>query len=302
MKKKELYPFVTEAEPWFSHLRNRGRSEKTIMSLRTSLLFLAKYLDRTAGTTRFHGVTQQQLEIWKNSLLGADLKMSSIAVFVRAARGYFGWLFDGGLIFANPAEQLHMPRYTRPMQYVPTEAVMDRLFKSIRGRSPCDLRDRALFEVAYSTGFRTAELAAMTVDSVDLVHGTVRGLTKGRRERVLPLTQAAVVSLKAYLAKARPVLAARGSSCPAMWLREHGGRLACSAIQDTARRRGREIGVPLTIHSVRRAFATHLMLNGASVAEVKELLGHSSYQHMQHYIRYAPEELRAIHRRSKLGR
>lgn len=301
---REMHARVSaEAQPWLDDLTARNRAPGTIIHARNALVKLLRFLDAQGGPTRLRDVRASDLEAWMTSMFRAKQKMNSIRNAVEPVQRFYRWREKRGLIFENPAQNVEMPRFARPMQPVPTEAEIGGLLIGIPMRAVLDLRDRALLETAYAAGLRLAELAGLNIESVDLAHGSVRTIGKGSRERVMPLTRAAVDAIRLYLEKARPVLLRGHESEPALWLTHKGGRrIGHIGLHDIVKCRAEVIGVEMSMHSIRRAFATHLLHHGASPMDLKLFLGHVTFKHLKHYLRYAPVELMKIHQRSRLGR
>lgn len=292
-----------EIRPWLEFRKAKRLSPGTIEQNLAILLQLSAYLWSEHRIARLCDAGVVHLEAWQHALYARKLSKSSIEKRLDAPKQFYAWLEKSGEIFENPAKGLKSPIYHRPLLWTPSEAQMRTLLLSINGDGPVDLRDRALLEIAYATGFRRHELLAMNLDSLDLSQGTARIVGKGRKERIVPLTRAAIAATRLYLEKSRPILVRSGAERQvALWISSHGcRRMHMSTVVQQVRRRGLTAGVKITLHAIRRAFATHLLRGGASVAEIKELLGHASYRHIGHYLRTAPMELQAAHRKSRLS-
>ena len=154
--------------------------------------------------------------------------------------------------------------------------------------------DGALYQVYAAPG---------EITDVALEAGTLRVTGKGRKERVLPLTKAAVRWLGRYTQHTRPKLLKGKLDEPALWIDLHGGRLASPALDAVVKKCARKARLRrITVHTLRRACATHLLQNGAHPFFVKELLGHATMKHLAHYLRLSIADVKAMHRQSRLGR
>lgn len=292
-----------EAQAWLADMEARNLSPRTIRGGEAALLQLLKFLDGRESGLRLRDVREADLDAWRTSMFQANLSLHTIENLLEWAERYYRWMERRGHLFINPTENLEIPSFFRALLPVPSEADMENLLGSIPQRALCDVRDRALLELAYASGLRLSELTSLDVDSVDLAEGFVRSICKGRRERVVPLTKAAVAALRVYLEKSRPRLLRGRNEEPALWIAFKGGRRMGSAgLGQMLKERARDIGVKMSMHSVRRAFATHMLHHGATPMDLKLLLGHASFKHLRHYLRYAPVELIKTHRRSRLGR
>lgn len=292
-----------EAQAWFDDLAARNRSPGTVIHERNALVKLLKFLDARGGPHRLRDVRAADLEVWMASMFKAKQSLCTIQHAIEPVQRFYRWLEKRGLIFENQSLGVAVARFFRPMQFVPTEAQMGKLLIGIPTNAVLDLRDRALLETVYASGLRLAELSGLNVESVDLSQGTARVIGKGGYERVMPLTRAAVESLRLYLTKSRPVLLRGKDNEPALWIAHAGGRrIGHGGLHTLIKSRAAAEGIDMSMHSIRRAFATHLLHHGASPMDLKLFLGHATFKHLKYYLRYAPMELIQIHRKSRLGR
>jgi integrase/recombinase XerD len=277
---------------WLASLREQGRSPRTVLTYASAVTNFTRYL-RRRRLRHLTVIERRHLDAWRRHLVDSGCKPATVDLFVRTLRGAFTWLVQTGRLFLNPAEGLVAPKVPRPMNLIPSEADMRRLLESITARDPVGLRDRALLETAYATGARLEELVRLDLGSIDTANRLLRLRGKGEKDRLEPLTETALATLADYLARARPQFPQRPDE-PALFLSSRGGRrLAFYAIEVMVRRRAAKVDLVLTPHAIRRAFATHLLRAGACPAEVRELLGHRSYRHLGHYLRFNPDEMPA---------
>jgi integrase/recombinase XerD len=165
------------------------------------------------------------------------------------------------------------------------------------GRTPKELRDRALLELLYGTGARISEAIGLDVDDLDPDAGALRLVGKGGKERVVPVGRYAAEALDAYLIRGRAALLARGAGSPALFLNSRGGRLsrqsAWTVLRSTAERA--QVAGDVSPHTLRHSFATHLLDGGADVRVVQELLGHASVTTTQIYTLVTVDTLREVY-------
>jgi integrase/recombinase XerD len=283
-------------------LASQGRSRNTTRAYRYAVRRFVRFLAKPQDLECFRDVQRADLEAWRLFLSERKYSPSTVACHLHPLLGLFDWLERSGEIFLNPCHGLEIPSVPHRLMFVPTEADMLRLLDSVSGLSPVDLRDRAILEVAYASGFRRCELLALDLTSIDLEQGVIRVIGKGGRERSGLLTQAAVTALGRYLADGRPRLLLHGERDKSLWpTAKFGRRMSPGLLLVLVKDRARAIGLKLTPHGIRRAFATHLLQRGATPIHLRRLLGHISYRHLRHYLRYAPAELLATHRKSCLG-
>ena len=290
---------LTVASEWLAHLEATGRSPRTIVGHEAVLRLFDRFL-LGAGRRCPQDVLAADLDAWRLRLVRNGCKPSTIDLYLSVARRLFRWLLGMGYIFADPAEKLSAGKVRVPLGACPSEADMRRFLKSVTGQTPIMLRDRALLELTYSTGARLKELAALDLDAI--LGSMVRLRGKCGRERMVPLTAMAVKALNAYMEQGRPHFfgeAAKDERAVFVSYRDGGHRLSSQGIAVVIKYRARRLGIKLTPHAIRRAFATHLLQGGAALAEVKEMLGHQSFHHLHHYLRFHPSEMLAGVRNGK---
>jgi integrase/recombinase XerD len=220
---------------------------------------------------------------------------------VSALKSFFRFLVKRSFMLQDPAASLEMPKGdARLPRVILTKDEMARLLESVKGRSPRELRDRAVLETLYATGIRAGELVALTPGDVDTAERTLRVvLGKGRKGRMVPLTHAACRAIDAYLAQGRAPLL-RHPSDPWLFVSDWGVQCRDSTlnvmIQDHARRTGLKKRV--TCHTFRHSVATHLLKGRADIRHIQVLLGHRSLQSTERYTRVEIGDLREVVRRA----
>ena len=201
----------------------------------------------------------------------------------------------------NPAAEVAPPRAPRRIPRVLSVAEVERFLAAIDVAEPAGIRDRALFELVYSSGLRVSEAVALDRSRLYLEQASVRLLGKGSRERIVPLGEPAVAWLRRYLEAARPRLRRRTASArsagDAVFLNQRGGRLSRKGIWKRFHAISVAAGLEAKVHTLRHSFATHLLAGGADLRSVQELLGHSDITTTQIYTHVEREDLRQQHRR-----
>lgn len=304
--KHRLWP---EGERWLRELTRRGCSGRTVLLYRGVLADFCRFAASRAGAracTRATEVTADLVLAWRAALARRGLAGASLDVYVRAVRAWVRWLVARGELFADPLATLVVKKWIRLLQPVPSVAEVLRWIEAPNVGTAFGVRDRALLEVAYTCGARREELVGLDLGALDLGHGTVRVLGKGRRERVLPLGETAVAWLRRYVETTRLRLLKEkdgAASEPALWIDNRGKRLASMALEHALDRHAVAAGLPeATPHTLRRACATHLLQGGAHPVYVQQLLGHATLRHLAHYLRLTIVDLQATHARSNPGR
>jgi len=218
---------------------------------------------------------------------------ATVARKLAAIRGLYDFLVREEKAGQNPADLVSSPKREQKLPRVLSAEQVEALLERIPARTPLELRDRAMLELAYSCGLRCEEIVNLDQGSFDYEGEQLRVLGKGGRERVLPVGEPARRALERYEARGRRVLAADPAE-RALFLSKSGRRLSNS---DVTRRLGlwvREAALAggVSPHSLRHSFATHLLEGGADLRSIQELLGHSSISTTQIYTRIDAARLR----------
>lgn len=272
----------------------RGASAHTLAAYRRDLAHWARYLERHGRTLLTPDGALYQALIDERRAGG--YRARSDARLTSSLRRFYRWALISGWIQEDPLADIVAPRARVGLPGTLEERDVERLLAAPDTDTALGLRDRAMLEVLYSCGLRVSELVGLRVDSVNLRQGVVRVLGKGESERLVPLGEVAIEWLEAYLREARgelmrditraPLFPGRGDGFMArqsFWYR----------IRHHAARAG--IEAPLSPHTLRHAFATHLLNHGANLRVVQELLGHRDLSTTQIYTRVAQARLEAIH-------
>jgi len=215
------------------------------------------------------------------SLHGGGLAPRSLARLLSAWRGFFDWLVRSGDLAANPCQGIRAPRAARTLPEALSPDDASRLV-ALEDGSDLGLRDRALFELAYSCGLRVSELTGLDVGSVDASSGEVRVTGKGSKTRIVPVGGPALEALARWL-PVRDRLAAAGE--PALFVGRSGRRLAPREVQRRIKRRTAlaGLGVDVHPHMLRHSFASHVLQSSGDLRAVQEMLGHASIASTQVY-------------------
>jgi site-specific recombinase XerD len=219
---------------------------------------------------------------------------STIARKLAALRGLFRTQVQAGARSENPAELLGSPKRAQRLPRVLKPAEVTTLLDRIPATSPLELRDRALFELAYASGLRAEELVSLQLESIDFDSESIRVEGKGGKTRVVPVGEHALKAVERYLARARPALDAYGE--PALFISKSGRRLSTSDVRRRLRTWARAVSLPeVHPHALRHSFATHLLEGGADLRSIQELLGHATISTTQVYTRVEAARLRSAY-------
>lgn len=272
-------------------LRARGSAERTRRAYGVDLGGFAEW----AGDQGLDpdDVRHRDVRRYGAGLSNAGAAPATVARKLAAIRGLYGYLVRTEKVGANPAELVSSPKRSEKLPRVLTTEQMRSLLERIPARTPLELRDRAMLELAYSCGLRCEEIVNLDQGALDFETEQLRVLGKGQKERLLPVGEPAQRALRRYLDKGRRALLADPRE-RALFLSKSGRRLSNS---DVTRRLGlwtREAALAAGVspHALRHSFATHLLEGGADLRTIQELLGHASISTTQVYTRVDAARLR----------
>jgi integrase/recombinase XerD len=241
-------------------------------------------------------VTAPQLSDWIYSLSERDLAVASLARKLSALRMLFRHLVRERRRADDPTELISGPKLVRRAPQTLNVAEVARLLDAPPATDHYGVRDRAILELAYSSGLRASELSSLTLTQVDLENGFVRVFGKGSKERVVPLGDAARAAIEAYLVSSRPKLV-KSRTGSELFLSERGRAISRKTIWALIKKHAKRIGLdkPVKTHALRHSFATHLLGGGADLRAIQEMLGHASITTTQIYTAVEAKRLVAEH-------
>jgi site-specific recombinase XerD len=224
---------------------------------------------------------------------------STVARKLAAIRTFYRLMVERGELDANPADLVSSPKRSSYLPRVLKPGEVASLLERMPGSGPLELRDRAMFELAYAAGLRAEELVNLDLRSVDPDGEEVRVEGKGGRTRVVPAGEAAWRAVEAYLTRARPALAGSAEE-PALFVSKSGRRLSTSDVRRRLALQVRHAALQgrVSPHTLRHSFATHLLEGGADLRAIQELLGHASISTTQTYTRVESRRLKTAYARA----
>ena len=222
--------------------------------------------------------------------------LRSSARLLSSIRRFYRFLVREGRRKDDPSANIQSPKMDRPLPLAPSEADVEALLAAPDTGEPVGLRDRAMLELLYASGLRVSELVGLSHDQINMVQGVVRVLGKGGKERLVPVGDEALDWLQRYLAEARAALL-RGKVCERVFVSRKAVGISRQAFWYRLRQYAVQAGIriPLSPHTLRHAFATHLVNHGADLRVVQMLLGHSDLSTTQIYTHVARERLKQLH-------
>jgi len=278
-------------------LSSRGASRATLRAYGRDLLELGAWA--TARGQEPGELVYRDLRAYAAVLSKRELARASIGRKLAAARGLHSHLAATGVATSNPADLLPTPKRDSRLPRVLGRDEVAALLERIPATTPLEVRDRALFELAYSCGLRAEEIVSLDLGDPDFDSETVRVTGKGRKTRVIPIGEPAQRALRRYLESARHALGPAREE-PALFVSRRGRRLSPSDVRRRLEKWVRETAVAgrVSPHTLRHSFATHLLEGGADLRSIQELLGHSSLSTTQIYTRVEPSRLRREYAKS----
>ncbi|HHX35097.1 MAG TPA: site-specific tyrosine recombinase XerD [Gammaproteobacteria bacterium] len=272
----------------------RGLSENTRMAYRSDLEQFAHWLlERGQSLQQVRRDTLLEYLSWR---LAEGYKARSSARFLSGARGFYQYLLEEGIIIENPTLQIELPQIGRSLPDTLSEADVEALLAAPDVEQVLGLRDRCMLEVLYACGLRVTELVSLTLDQLNTRQGIVRVMGKGSKERLVPLGETALDWITIYLKEGRSELLSAAPT-DALFPSQRGQQMTRQTFWHRIKLHAKMAGIskPLSPHTLRHAFATHLLNHGADLRVVQMLLGHSDLSTTQIYTHVAKARLQAIH-------
>ncbi len=273
-----------------------GLSRNTLDSYRRDLNKFSEWLQKRGGRG-ITGATHADIQGFLAYLVGGQkAKATSTSRAISSLKRLYRYLLRQNSVAADPTLQIATPKLPRSLPKSLTEEDVELLLNAPDAETPLGMRDRAMLEVLYASGLRVSELVGLSVAQVSLDMGVTRVMGKGSKERLVPLGEEALEWVKRYLAEARPALLL-GHVTDALFVTQRGEAMTRQMFWYLIKKHAKQGGLhkPLSPHTLRHAFATHLLNHGADLRVVQMLLGHSDISTTQIYTHVARERLKQLH-------
>ena len=274
-------------DKFFTYLEiEKNYSAHTILNYRIDLEEFAKFLDKTS----VESVEYSDLRRFLAQLKGRNLKPRSLARKLSSLRSFFKYLQREKVIQANPAKLLVTPKLDKPLPHFMSEEESVQLIEAPKSGKINSPRDKAIFEILYSTGIRVSELVGLNVDDVDFIGNIIKVMGKGKKERIVPVGDQALTVLKEYLDS-------RKVDHQFVFVNRGGTRLSDRSVRNIINKYILEQAMSqhVTPHMFRHSFATHLLNHGADLRSVQELLGHVNLSTTQIYTHLTTDKLKKVY-------
>ena len=271
-----------------------GLSENTLAAYRRDLCGLAVWLG-TKGVALGDAVAADLLSYMARQYRNGRALRSN-ARLLSSLRRFFRYLVREGCRADDPTANIEAPKMDRPLPHSLSEAEVESLLQAPDIDTTLGLRDRAMLELLYATGLRVSELVELSVDRINLAQGVVRVIGKGNKERLVPVGDEALIWVRRYMDGPRVALL-RGAASDRLFVSRKAAGITRQAFWYRVRQYAGHAGIRghLSPHTLRHAFATHLVNHGADLRVVQMLLGHSDLSTTQIYTHVARERLKRLH-------
>ena len=285
-------------EQFLDHMSlERGLSDNTRKAYLADLESFASFL-RSKRVSSWNSVTRRQVLDYLMSEKERGLRVNSISRRLVAVKIFFRYMQQEGMLARNVTEAMDSPKLWRVLPGVLSMKEVERLLLAPSGDNAFALRDRALLELMYATGLRVSEAADITLDDLHFDSGYLRCVGKGKKTRVVPFGRKAKDRLMLYLESGRPRLAGQ-KRVGHVFLTYRGKKFTRKGIWKLIRQYAGKAGIqkPVSPHTLRHSFASHLLANGAPLRVIQEMLGHADIATTQVYTHVDEGRLRSVHAR-----
>lgn len=269
----------------------RGLADNTLAAYRRDLRQLAGAVPiplLRAGAQDIAGCLAQRFQ--------QGYQARSSARWLSCVKGFYRHQVHKGRLTIDPSAELELPKLGRSLPGSLSEREVSELLAAPDVDDPLGLRDRAMLELMYASGLRVSEITGLTMAGLNQRQGVLRILGKGAKERLVPVGQEALAWVERYLVEGRPALL-HGSATAALFPSRRGRAMTRQTFWHRVKRYARQVGIVREIspHSLRHAFATHLLNHGADLRAVQMMLGHADLSTTQIYTHVAQRRLKALH-------
>lgn len=276
----------------------RNLSSNSIEAYEHDIVRYLKFLQEDSSVKSVADITPRHIRQYIQMLFELHLKPTSIRRNFSVVSSYHNYLLDEELAATDPSELLEAPRIPEKLPTVLSVEEIEAMLDTIDMDKPSGLRDKAMLELLYSSGLRVSELVDLKLEHLLANQGMIRVLGKGRKERLVPLGRVAAECLEEYLNNSRPEIAQKGRSEGYVFLNRLGRQISRKVIWRIISTLAKETGIdkPVSPHTLRHSFATHLLEGGADLRAVQEMLGHADISTTQIYTHVDRSYLKEVHR------
>jgi integrase/recombinase XerC len=288
-------------EQFLRSRRERNASPNTLLAYRKDL---AKFADFIGATVQWKQIDHVRIRGFLAHLYQQHLSKTSVARVLAAIRSLYRWLAREGVVQQNPAALVATPRLAKKLPRVPTIEEISAIFQvssdedAREGAFP--ERDALLIELLYGCGIRNSELVGMNVEDINSSNELLLIRGKGRKQRYVPFGDSVAAALAVYLPVRQKLLAERKQSTPALFLNRRGSRLTTRSVARIVKRIAIAHGLSSDVHphTLRHAFGTHMLEEGADLRAIQEILGHERLSTTQRYTQLSTKHVLDVYDRT----
>ena len=265
----------------------KNYSPHTVLNYRLDLEDFKKFLGEGINLEKIdYLLLRKYLALLKEK----GLSSRSVNRRLSTLRSFFRFLTREGLLKTNPMLSLSSPKQEKRLPLFMTEEEVSRLIEATHPKDEMGLRDKAILETFYSSGLRISELVGLDIEDIDFISGIVKVLGKGRKERITPIGDSALLAIRAYLEK-------RKKEQAALFLNKNKSRISTRGVRNIVSKYIHRAGIKqgVSAHTLRHSFATHLLNRGADLRSVQELLGHVNLSTTQIYTHLTTDRLKSVY-------
>ena len=273
-----------------------GLAKNTLVSYRADLIIFERWLKANGREKSLLEVTRQDILAYLADAFSQSKKPRTSARLLSTLKRLYQFLLREGSVKEDPTLKIRSPKIPKNIPQSLIEIDVDKILEAPNADSPMGIRDRAMLEVLYGSGLRVSELVSIRMNQINLSEGVIRVVGKGSKERVIPIGEPARDWVGKYLDISRPVILGRGISDTLFVTNRHQG-MSRQAFWNLIRKYVFVAGIKKKVspHTLRHAFATHLLNHGADLRVVQLLLGHANVSTTQIYTHVAKERLKSLH-------
>jgi len=274
----------------------KGLSNNTLAAYRRDLIRYQSWLERQCSPNRLQHTDQGQIMAYLGERMADGYSARSAARLLSCLRGFYQYLLRENIVAADPTLHIDSPKLGRPLPKVLSEDDVESLLGAPDLDDPLGFRDRTMLELLYACGLRVSELVGLEMNQISLRQGVVRVSGKGGKERLVPMGEQAIDWLQRFFTEVRPQLLA-GVQSDVCFPSKRGNYMTRQTFWHRIKRYAAVAGINKAVspHTMRHAFATHLINHGADLRVVQLLLGHSDLSTTQIYTHVARQRMKQLH-------
>jgi len=277
----------------------KGLSPNTIEAYKNDIKKFQKYIEKNGSgesnsCRQITGLAKNEVLAYLNHLRDSGNQNPTIVRNIASLRGFFRFMLLEGITEEDPLENLSTPR---GWKHLPRILGIDEVFSLLekpKGRK-LSLRDRAILELIYSSGLRASETINLKLSDINFEAGFIRVMGKGSKERIVPINDRAIGSLKKYMEELRPLLLKKKTS-PNLFLAKGGKPMTRQRLWQLIKLYSDGLSSKISPHTLRHCFASHLLDGGADLRALQKMLGHVDISTTQIYTKVTPERLKKVHK------